>query len=233
MYAQLKPVTPPSLNPIGQRLRREMKRRGVTSTELARRAEVKTSFIYDIISGKSANPSTVKLARVAETLGISLSWLVGNSDHEHAANDSAPSPAQHDYVTIPRVMVDVSAGAGTIVSQEQEGESYYFRKQWIKEHLSANPTDLRMLYVRGDSMEPTLCHNDLVLVDTTRRVPSPPGIFVLFDGFGLVAKRLEYVTHHHEPRLRIISDNPQYSVYERMVEETLIIGRIVWFAREM
>ncbi len=145
-------------------------------------------------------------------------------------------PAKHvgdnDYVIIPRFIVDASAGGGTIVSLEQEGESYYFRKVWIKEHLNASPDDMRMLYVRGDSMEPTLCHNDIILADTTRKSPSPPGIFVLFDGFGLVAKRLEY-TSHKPPRIRIISDNPQYSVYERSVDETLIIGRVAWFAREM
>ena len=144
---------------------------------------------------------------------------------KHAADD--------DYVVIPRIMVDASAGGGAIVSEEQEGESYYFRKSWIKDHLNAGPNDMRMLTVRGDSMEPTLYHNDLVLVDTARKTPSPPGIFVLFDGFGLVAKRLEYSAQQKRLRIRIISDNPQYSTYERSIEEASIIGRVVWFAREM
>ncbi len=223
----MKPSSYTAANGIGHRLKLEMKKREINSAELAKRADVKTSFIYDVISGKSANPSTVKLARVAESLGISLAWLV---------DSDAASPSRraidNDYVVIPRIMVDASAGGGTIVSSEQEGESYYFRKSWIKEHLGASPDDMRMLYVRGDSMEPTLCHNDLILVDTTRRTPSPPGIFVLFDGFGLTPKRLEY-TPHKPPRIRIISDNSQYSIYERSSEETFIIGRVAWFAREM
>lgn len=223
--------SPAAANAIGQRLKLEMKKREISSAQLAKRADVKTSFIYDVISGKSANPSTVKLARVAEALGVSLAYLVG-SDGLPENRTRAKQPAEGDYVVIPRIMVDVSAGGGAIVSSEQEGESYYFRKAWIKDHLGASPDDMRMLYVRGDSMEPTLYHNDLILVDTTRKTPSPPGIFVLFDGFGLVAKRLEY-TQHTPPRIRIISDNPQYSVYERSAEETVIIGRIAWFAREM
>ena len=65
---------------IGQRLKLEMKKRNISSAQLAKRADVKISFIYDVISGKSANPSTVKLARVAEGLGVSLAELVGSGD---------------------------------------------------------------------------------------------------------------------------------------------------------
>jgi transcriptional regulator with XRE-family HTH domain len=63
-------------NPIGVRLRARMHQCGFSSTELARRAEVKTSFIYDVLSGKSANPSPLKLARLAQAMGVSLSALV-------------------------------------------------------------------------------------------------------------------------------------------------------------
>jgi hypothetical protein len=45
-----------------------------------------------------------------------------------------------------------------------------------------------------------------VLVDLGRRSPTPPGIFVLHDGMGLVAKRLEYIPNSDPPRVRIISD---------------------------
>lgn len=229
---KLQPEPVAAHHAIGQRLRLEMKKQALNSTELAKRAGVKTSFIYDIISGKSANPSTIKLARVAEALAVSLTYLAGNTDNPTPETRHTPSPSD-DYVTIARVMVDVSAGGGTIVSQEHVGESYYFRRTWIKEHLGVSPSDLRMLYVRGDSMEPTLCHNDIILVDMTKKAPSPPGVFVLFDGFGLMAKRLEYAAEKTPPRIRVISDNAHYSVYERSLEETFIIGRVVWFAREI
>jgi hypothetical protein len=35
---------------------------------------------------------------------------------------------------------------------------------------------------RGDSMMPTLHDGDIVLVDLGRRAPTPPGVFVLYDG---------------------------------------------------
>ncbi len=230
----MKNTAVPDLNPIGQRLRLEMKKRGVTSADLAKRADVKISFLYDIISGKSANPSTVKLARVAEILGISLNYLVGNTHNPTPGPHSAGKrDATDEYVTIPRITVDVSAGGGAVVSHEGEAESYYFRKAWISDQLRTSPDDLRMLYVRGDSMEPTLCNDDIILVDTSKKFPTPPGVFVLFDGFGLVAKRVEFIDEKTHKRIRIASDNPQYSTYERSVEEAFIVGRVVWFAREI
>jgi transcriptional regulator with XRE-family HTH domain len=214
-------AVPATVNPIGQRLRLEMKKRGVASAELAKKAGVKTSFIYDVVSGKSANPSTVKLARVAGALGVDLMYLVGSDALFHSDND---------YVTVPHIMVDVSDGK--LVSVEQEDERYHFRSSWIKGQLGGKPSDMRLLHVRGDSMEDTLSHNDTILIDIAKKTPSPPGIFVLFDGVGLVAKRLEYIDGNTR-RLRIISDNPHYSTYERSSADTLIIGRIVWFAREI
>lgn len=222
-------ISPPAAS-IGQRLKLEMKRRSISSAELAKRADVKTSFLYDVISGKSTNPSTVKLARVAECLNISLGYLVGSSDNPQSETAREKS-AGAAYVSIPRITVEVSAGSGRFTSVEHEEESYHFRKAWITDRLKVSPEDLRLLYIRGDSMEPTLYHNDIVLVDITKKTPSPPGIFVLFDGFGLASKRLEFTADHK--RVRIMSDNPQYSTYERSAAETFIIGRAVWFAREI
>ena len=63
-------------------------------------------------------------------------------------------------------------------------------------------------------------------------LPPPPGIFVLFDGMGLVAKRLENIPNDDPPKVRVIPDNTFYSAYERTADEVNIIGRIRWFARE-
>jgi phage repressor protein C with HTH and peptisase S24 domain len=82
-------------------------------------------------------------------------------------------------------------------------------------------------------MIPTLQDGDVVLVDMTQRSPSPPGVFVLHDGMGLVAKRLEYIPMSDPPRVRIISDNHQYHTYEGIADEVNIIGRVRWYGREM
>jgi phage repressor protein C with HTH and peptisase S24 domain len=226
--------SPRDVMALGDRLREEMAKAGINGSELAKRSGVKPSFIYDIISGKSGNPSTVKLARVAEGLGISLNQLIGQQAVGLEAGISSHAPEdEHDFVVISSIRVQASMGGGSLVTVEKEGEPYYFRRSWIRDRLGVHPSQLRMIFVRGDSMEPTLCNNDIVLVDMSKKTPSPPGVFVLFDGFGLVAKRLEFLSNSNPPCIRIMSDNPQYSAYNRTAEETHIIGRVVWFAREI
>lgn len=214
---------------LGQRLRMEMKKRGISSVDLAKRADVKTSFLYDVISGKSANPSSIKLARVAESLGVSLTYLAGTSDSPvEGYQFSLPSQFQ-DYVNVPRIFLE----DGVLVTREDAMENAHFRKDWIKKKLGVLPVDLRLLTISGDSMMPTLCNGDVILVDTTKKHPSPPGIFILSDGMGLVAKRLELLAHPSQPKLRVICDNAHYSTYESPLSEANILGRVVWFSREI
>jgi hypothetical protein len=82
-------------------------------------------------------------------------------------------------------------------------------------------------------MMPTLHSGDVVLKDLVRRSPTPPGIIVLSDGLGLVAKRLENIPNNDPAMVRIIFDNTFYSPYECMADGVNIIERIRWFAREL
>ena len=66
-----------------------------------------------------------------------------------------------------------------------------------------------------------------VLVDTADRRPSPPGVFVVWDGLGLVVKRVQLLPHTDPPRVKITSDNQNYEPYERTLDEAYIQGRVI------
>ncbi len=204
---------------------------GVNPARVAEKAEVKPSFIYDIMNGKSTNPSVFKLAKVAKQLDVDISYFLGNSYQDNSPNNIIGD--NDSVVKISSLLIEASAGGGSVTTIEVEGEPYFFRKTWIRDKLGVKPADLRIIWVRGDSMEPTLCNRDIILVDTTKRYPSPPGIFILFDGMGLVAKRLEMVSGSDLKNVLIKSDNPHYAAYTRSIEEINIVGRVVWFAREI
>lgn len=95
------------------------------------------------------------------------------------------------------------------------------------------PGDRRVITIQGDSMEPLLASGDRILVDLSQRVPAPPGICVIWDGLGVVAKRVEHVSNADPPTLRLSSVNPAYQSYERSADEVNVIGRVTWVARRM
>lgn len=208
---------------MADRLRARSRQLGMTAGRVAEIAGINRSFVYDIMRGRSENPNLEKLDQVAQALGVERNWLlhgIGDIDGE--------SPIMEDpmeaFVSIPSVEV---------TDEVENGEPYHFQRSWIVHDLKADPTNLRIMHVEGDSMMPTLHSGDVVLVDLAKRSPTPPGIFVLFDGMGLVAKRLEHIPNNDPPKVRVISDNTFYGPYERTSNEVNIIGRIRWFAREI
>lgn len=82
-------------------------------------------------------------------------------------------------------------------------------------------------------MSPILEDGDIILVDLEDTTPSPPGIFVLFDGMGVMAKSLEMVHSTQQGLVRIISANTYYKAYQRTLQDITIIGRVVWFSRKL
>lgn len=92
---------------------------------------------------------------------------------------------------------------------------------------------LRLLTIIGDSMAPMLEEGDTVMVDFAQTQPSPPGIFIIDDGVGLVAKRLDPIPNTNPQMLRLTSENSAYTNYHRRLDEVNIVGRVVWLARTL
>ena len=64
-------------------------------------------------------------------------------------------------------------------------------------------------------------------------MPSPPGIFVLYDGFGISVKRMEMASQLGLRQARIFSANTQYSAYHRKLSDMMIKGRVFWYGRSI
>ena len=90
---------------------------------------------------------------------------------------------------------------------------------------------LRILRVRGNSMEPEIRESDRFVVDTARRSPATGELFVLWDGTGLVVKRVEAVGGE-PPRLRLLSASAGDPPCTCLAEEAHIVGKVVWTISE-
>lgn len=137
-------------------------------------------------------------------------------------------------VSMFEVDVRASAGAGSVVDQEEESAVWAFPEYWVRAELSARSgRDFRIITIEGDSMvsEPAVSRDlqpgDKVIINIADRLPSPPGVFIVHDGLGLVAKRVEHIAQSEPPSIRISSNNPAYSAYERTLDEAHIMGRVV------
>ena len=76
-------------------------------------------------------------------------------------------------------------------------------------------------------MEPVVHDGDRLLVDTGRKTPTTGEMAVLWDGGGLVVKRVEIVPRTDPPLLRLVSANPAYPPYTCLADEAHMIGTVL------
>jgi hypothetical protein len=173
-----------------------------------------------------------------------LEWLLhgrGRAPVKLGDVEAPPTPAlrqrlapalQDDVVTLNELDVQAASGPGTNW-QAMADDPDAVKGQWslpratYLQQFSASPEGVEIIMVIGDSMTPTLHPGQRVAVDTRDRKPSPPGLFVVWDGLGLVVKRVEPVPGSNPVAVRIMSDNKLYSSYERTLDEAHINGRVV------
>lgn len=136
-----------------------------------------------------------------------------------------------DYVQVPIVKGQLSAGGGRFVTEDSEEVIDYvaFRRDWL---LSlGRPKDFKIMAARGDSMEPVISDNDLILFDISRTDPRPGKIYAIaYDGH-IYVKRL-----FSEPgRLILRSENRVHSDIivdlrdESRADTVQVLGRIIWW----
>lgn len=235
---------------IGTRITEAAKLVGGKKT-LAETIGLSESQLHRIVNGEStAKIDTV--TAIADAAGVSLEWLVigTGSMRPQSILDEAPCAADQirevsiqqygrrdddSYAYIPLYEVRAAAGHGSIINGERAIDALAFKHRWIRDELLANPADLYLIKVDGESMEPALRSGDVILVNHRDNTVQRDGIYVLRMDDALLVKRLQTLP---DGRLRASSDNPAYQPFdidrERLGEDAVsIIGRVVWTGRRI
>lgn len=124
------------------------------------------------------------------------------------------------------------AGMGGGGNGDGDKETALVPTYLIRQVLRGLPGDFVLVRVRGTSMEPMFRQDDELLIDKRDRSPTQPGPFCLWD-----AEWGEYVVKNVERlpggRVRVFSENPQFTPYEVDNDQSQILGRPVWFGRRL
>lgn len=197
---------------VGKRIARARDKKGWSQTDLAKAAGVHQGTVSKWERGRELPDDPRPLAKV---LGLPLQAF------------SAP-PTDEKPAEVAEIDVEVSAGTGGLIEREDVAGMWVMPEAWLREQSGAAPGSLKIITIRGDSgiSDPPriddLFPGDKVLVDISDRRPSPPGYFVVDDGTGLLAKRVEVVGQ----KIRMTSNNRIYAVTELRPEDARIVGRI-------
>jgi phage repressor protein C with HTH and peptisase S24 domain len=227
----------PQVSQVSRQLKLLRQRAGLSIREVAQALGMEHGSSYQHYEDRFKKPLlpldlVMKLVPIFEGSGVEAGELyalagVNAAGERPLVPTAARGGADARSLRIDELDVRASAGAGLIGDNEKVIAEWQVPTGVVRGYSTAPASEMRIITVMGDSMEPTLLPGQRVLVDTGDRKPSPPGIFVVWDGLGLVIKRVQMVPHSEPARVRITSDNGKYESYERSIEEAYIQGRVI------
>lgn len=223
---------------ISTRLNEAMTKAGYESqSALARASGIPQPTINRILNGVGKKgPETNTLAALAQACNVSFEWLhegTGPRERNGVAAAARFTPvvvaADDDdrFYRIDKVKLRLSAGISGFAMEPEthDGSTISIPRDWADRN-GYDPERLIGITVRGESMEPSLYEDDLVIINTgdTKLVD---GVVYAFNYEGEpVVKRLV----RDAGQWWLASDNPDQRKYHRKVcrgADCIVIGRVV------
>ena len=185
----------------------------------AARNDVAKSSIHNVLKfGRPPGPD--QLIKISRATGRSIEWLLTGRDfsaqHKGIGIDDDDGERNPELVWIPYILT----GGNT-----NQLEKFPLSKKVI-DSIRANGKRLAFAYQRGDSMEPTISEDDLLLVDQDTSHFTADGIYLILSDEVQMAKRLQ---KKMGGKINVQNDNPMYksqTIYSGSVGYE-ILGKIV------
>ena len=185
-------------------------------------------------------PSSSDLEKICFKFDVSPAWLLLGigpmRSGEPNLSSSLPKTPEYrapedDLILIPMVEARLSAGAGSLETSGDIEKTYAFRSDFL--HRKGNPERMILMRVAGDSMEPEIRDNDVVLLDQSKRDIVPGKIFAVGFEESIYLKRIDNLPG----KVILRSVNPAYPPVELDLRgdceaQFRVIGRVLWCGRE-
>ena len=223
-------------DPLRLKLKDLLRRKGLTlaaaSTALGRNKAYLQQYV------ERGSPAVLGY-RDGEALGEML-----GCDPNELRHETLPGRKPHGrkrptrpVANVSEVTVEAAAGAGAFEPEfEKETARWGWPANMIRHEGGAAPENLRIIRVRGDSMVPEMKEGDRIVVDVSRKQPATGETFVLWDGNGIVVKKVDTASpgeDGEEPRIRLISENPDYPPYSCLADDVHVLGKVLWVVRRV
>lgn len=185
--------------------------KGIKASHVAKATGIPPSTFTDWKKGRS-KPKADKIKKIADYLNVSKDWLEGVSDNP---------VVQQKKGNIINVLGDVAAGIPI------EAVENIIDTEEIPQNL-AKTGEFFGLRIKGDSMQPSICEGDTVIVKKQDDANNGDIVIALVNGDNATCKKLV----KYDEGISLISLNPTYepmvfSKKEIQEKPVRIIGRVI------
>jgi len=200
---------------IGDKIRQIRKANKMTLSELALRVDSDVGNLSRLERGMQGYSETL-IQKIAEALSVPVSELFSSNDSSDTVETySVSSIIKKGRKDVYRIdVLDVSASAGDGSPSKDVVEvirSIEYVPDQARVIFGNRPeSSVKLINVRGDSMEGTIDPGDFIFVDTTVNYFEGDGIYVFVFGRTIHIKRLQM----QKNCLVVLSDNKLYSPWQ-------------------
>lgn len=206
-------------------IRQQLDEKGISQLKLAA-----AIGLTPVQLNKTLQGNRVLRASEADNIRRYFGYTLPEDETPTKVENGEAEPRNKLLVTV----YDVAASAGPGIYNEYETQAYSlaFPPNYLAKLTSSSPKFLAIISVKGESMEPTLLDDDIVLFDTSKTSLAYDGLFVLrFDG-ALHVKRVS--RSPKKGSVTIISDNQSlYPPINWPVEDIDVVGKVLWYGRKV
>lgn len=228
---------------IGKIIKEFRKSKKITQIQLAENLGLSRGYIADIERGRQ-KPSRAFLEKMAAKYGLSSDYILyGDEDsrpkekefiarieivgQEKEMIERAEGPQYIErFVPIPIAAGKISGGSPRAVREEPDGVAL------IYEHWAHNRENFTAVWLKGQSMEPTISDGSLIGIDHSQKdIQALDGKIVALrkDGEATI-KRIRIVSHS---LVLGLPDNPAFMKEAVVLKgeqiDTAIIGKVAWW----
>jgi phage repressor protein C with HTH and peptisase S24 domain len=204
------------ISPFIQRLNEVLA--GTTAKDFALKAGIPSSTFGDILNG--TEPKISNLMAIAGASGRSVEWLVNGTE-----------PPEHHGEAIYYIEhqdIHASAGGGYINDLvENDGDRHFIRiPNLVFKKLRIKRENARIVFVKGNSMSPTLNDGEMMIIDKNQFEPAEGSIYLFTIDDDLYVKRLN---KNIKKQWVAYSDNTDFKPMPLPEDDSFkIVGKVVW-----
>lgn len=193
--------------------------------EIEKLCGVSNSYLSQLENGQRGIPSPDIIKKLAPVLKISYEKLLVVAGYLPSASlpSQPPNAIPFDETTMVSFPVYGRIAAGSPIKALEEVEEYVPMDTRFFNMDGYTKDDFFFLRINGHSMEPTICHNDLVLIRRQPTVDNNEIAAVLYNHEDATVKRIMVA----EDKIILCSDNKAYQPVIYRASECHIIGKVL------
>lgn len=202
------------------------RQRKLPRAQWARLAGISEGTIRNYMSGTSNDLRAGTIEKLARALGMSIHQMVAAAKNGHSVSEQQSTSGM---VEIDELDARAAGGHGAINGDHENLPTarWVLPIDVVRGNTSSPTENIKIITVIGDSMIPDFFPGEKIMVDTFDRRPSPPGVFIIWDGIASIVKRIEYHHDDIDPTIELISANTEYKRKIVPASTVMIQGRVI------